>query len=122
MELNFICLNRRERYVICMDIMKAILDIEGKAQGVMNTLEDIREENDKKLQSEIEKIRDGMKKRADEKIGQHKSELEKRSKSDMTELEKVMNERKKALDDTFESNRGRWVKEITDAIVKDDSI
>lgn len=102
--------------------MKAILDIESKAQGIMNTLGDIRAENEKNTEEELKKLKEKAQAETAAKIADYTAELEAKSAQDMAELERSMKERGAALEKTFNDNKSRWVKEITDAIVKDDTL
>lgn len=99
-----------------MDIMKAILDIEEKAQSIMNTTDDIGEEMRRDTEKRIAEIDAGMKKDADEKISVHRANAEKKMKSELESLEKDFGKKLDALENAFAENRARWVKEITDNV------
>lgn len=99
-----------------MDIMKAILDIEEKAQSIMNTTDDIGEEMRRDTEKRIAEIDAGMKKDADEKISVHRAKAEKKMKSELESLEKDFGKKLDALENAFAENRARWVKEITDNV------
>ena len=105
-----------------MDIMKAILDIESKAQGIINTLDEIQEENDKQIAQELKEIEEQMKVRANSKVEEYKAELDEKTHREIIELEKLMDTRRQTLEKTFNEKYKQWVKEITEAVVKDDSL
>ncbi len=99
-----------------MDIMKAILDIEEKAQSIMNTTDDIGEEMRKETEKRIAEINEGMKKDAEEKISIHRANAEKKMKSELETLEADFGKKLGALETAFAENKARWVKEITDNV------
>ena len=103
-----------------MDIMKAILDIENKAQEIeastKHLLAEIKGETDRKIEgiskkaqedaeTEIEKFRETVKSGENDELSRAK-----------VQMDKTLH----LLEMKFEENRDNWIKEITDEIIKGD--
>ncbi len=103
-----------------MDMMKAILDIENKAQEIENSIGslsgDIRLETDKKIEelsktadiegdAQIEKFQKTIKAREDKEYNETKAEM----KAALDLLEKK-----------FVQNREKWIKDIVSEIIEGD--
>lgn len=105
-----------------MDIMKAILDIESKAQGIINTMSDIKTESEANVQQELKRVEAEMECMAVEKIAKHKAKLDVERKEKLLELENFAQEKKIKLEQIYSEKRSAWVEEIFNAVAKGDSV
>lgn len=105
-----------------MDIIKAILDIEEKAQKIVGTLDDIKAESERETEAEIKLMSEDMKARAEAEIEKSRAEAESDLARLTAECDEDMRRRQEVLDKNFEDNRERWIKEITDAVVRNESL
>lgn len=99
-----------------MDIMKAILDIEEKAQSIMNTMEDIGRETAKETEQRLAELDSGMKRDAEEKISEHKEAVQKSADKELKALEDDFGKKRDALENAFAAGKASWIKEITDNV------
>lgn len=102
-----------------MDIMKAILDIESKAQGIMNTLGDIEKNSADELSEKLRLAKEQMEAQNEKKLSEHKANVDKASKREISELDADMEKMRQNLENTFSQNRSRWISSITDEITKE---
>ena len=105
-----------------MDIIKAILDIEDKAQRIVGTLDEMCSENEKEIEAEIESMTAEMKSHAEFEIEKYKNETEEKKNQETEEIERSMQQKKAALEKTFADNRESWLRDITEAIIKDERL
>ncbi len=105
-----------------MDIIKAILDIEEKAQKIVGTLDEMKGENEKDIAAETERMSEEMRKSAEEKIEKAKQSADDEKKRIMSDTEAEIRSKREKLEKLFGDNRERWVREITEAVEKDDSL
>ncbi len=105
-----------------MDIMKAILDIESKAQGIIDTLSDIKTESEAKVQQEIKRVEAEMEAVAVEQIAKHKAKLDVERKDKLLEIENFGQEKKIRLEQIYSEMRSEWVEQIFNAVAKGDSV
>lgn len=103
-----------------MDMMKAILDIEKKAQEIENStcvlMADISRETDKNIQ----KIAEETKKNADAKIEEFRNKEEAFA-LEVQSAVKAENEKTfSSLEEKFAKDRAAWISGITDEIIKGD--
>ena len=103
-----------------MDMLKAILDIEKKAQNIVDTFDSLTQEENEKTQKQLSELEE----KADEEIKLQTAELEARCeeelKSELEENAKVMQDKTGAMEKYFSETRERWVKEITQRIIGGD--
>ena len=103
-----------------MDMLKAILDIEKKAQNIVDTFDSLTQEENEKTQNQLSELEE----KADEEIKLQTAELEAKCeeelKSELKENAKVMQDKTDAMEKNFSENRERWVKEITHRIIGGD--
>ncbi len=101
-----------------MDIIKAILDIEGKAQEIMNTLSDLKVESDAKFRDEFLKIEAEMSKMATEKIEEHRSAIALKRNTELLALENYQKEKREKLEENYKKNHIKWVNDIFNMVIK----
>ncbi|MEG1880164.1 MAG: hypothetical protein RSB38_08340 [Oscillospiraceae bacterium] len=100
-----------------MDIMQTILEIEKKAQGIIDSAENLKAENDAQIELEIE----NMKSSADAKVKTEISQLVQISAAERQEainaIEIEYRKRIEDLDLKCKNNKSKWVSEITQSIL-----
>ena len=105
-----------------MDIMKAILDIEAKAQGIVDRIDDIQKNIDDEIKEEVSAIRMDFCKEAEKKIVECTAETEEKKRAEMLKLEEEAEKKRIELENRFLMLRDEWVGSITNAIVGLDDI
>ena len=105
-----------------MDIMKAILDIENKAQTIMGEMGRFKVEKDEEIKQQLLKIEDDIKKDADKRIADFKREIEEKQISELEMIERYLDEKSKYLLKVYEDNNEAWAQEIFDSVVRNEDI
>ncbi len=102
-----------------MDIMQAILDIEQKAQGIIDSADVLKEEQMAELDAEVERIE----KEANEKLTAEIDEYMNKRKAEIrTKAEKTEQDYQKRLSDlegVCAKKKKTWIDEITKHIIED---
>ncbi len=103
-----------------MDIMKAILDIENKAQEIENSIEslgaDIKKDTDKKILEYTQKAQFEI----DIEIEKFREEIKKSENGELESTKAEMKEALAALEEKYRNNREKWIKEITEKVIEGD--
>lgn len=103
-----------------MDMMKAILDIENKAQEIENSIDslsgDIRRETDEK----IKKLHKKAENEANAEIAKFRADIRADEDHEKEAAESEMKDMLDSLEQKYKENRDKWIKEITEDITKGD--
>lgn len=103
-----------------MDIVKAILEIETKAQEIESSVDElakkIRRETDGKI-AELQKAADSD---SDAKIEKIKTKLASEKAASLDAVKGEMESVQNALMQKYSENREKWIEEITAAVIKGD--
>lgn len=100
-----------------MDIMQAILDIEQKAQGIVDSADELKAVQETELQKEIEGARNKIDADAHMKIAQITDRAAAERQEAVNALEKEYRSKIEALDNRCRENKQRWIDEITAKII-----
>lgn len=100
-----------------MDIMQAIIDIEKKAQGIVDSVDEMKNQNS----SEIEKAVDEINSKYAEKLKKEKNELKAKydviRDKEMTSIERKYADRLEKLDEKCKRDKEKWANNIVDAVI-----
>ncbi len=103
-----------------MDMMKAILDIENKAQEIENSIErfasDIKQETDR----EIEKFSQNAQAEIDVQINKFRETIKEIEEKEYNSTKAEMKEALDFLEEKYTANREKWINEITAEVTKGD--
>lgn len=99
-----------------MDIMQAIIDIENKARGIVDSVDEIKKQNTAEMESEIA----AEKKSLDLKLNAEKEKLKQKydiiRETEMAKAERKFAERLEILEKKSQNGKERWAEEIVSAI------
>ena len=99
-----------------MDMLKAILDIEKKAQKIASTFDLSALEEKQKTEKILEELEEEENLKVNEELSIIKIKNEKELKAELDKNFTLMTERLKAMEKFFEDNEKRWINEITQKI------
>lgn len=105
-----------------MDVLKAILDIEKKAQNVIDTFDSITVEETESIKEELKKLEEDENKDTSLKIEKIKAKNEEYLKTELEKSTALMAEKDKALEKKFSENEKLWISEIIERITGGDVI
>lgn len=100
-----------------MDIMQAILDIEQKAQGIIDSADVLKEQQKQEIEAEIEKLRQKSDAAAKAQISQYVQRTDAERKEQTEKLEEAYRKRLSALDAVCSEKKQGWIDEITKRIL-----
>ena len=100
--------------------MKAILDIEEKAQGIMKTMDDLKLQKTQETEEKLKNLEEQITKEAEKRINQHRERVAEKTKTELSELETFCDNQKTKLKTRYEEKADEWVSEITARIMKDE--
>lgn len=99
-----------------MDMMKAILEIEKKAQAVEASVEKERAELLKATDEKIADFKEKAIAQSNEKIAAKEAAIEKERKAEEARLRERSETEKASLEAMYSENKDKWVKEISEKI------
>lgn len=100
-----------------MDIMQAILDIEQKAQGVIESADELKAVQEAELEKELASMRDKIDADAHMRIAQITDRAAAERQEEINALEKEYRSKIEALDNKCKENKQKWIDEITLRII-----
>lgn len=99
-----------------MDIMQAIIDIEKKAQGIMDSVDEMKKQNSAVIEAAV----DEMNARTDARLEEQKAELKEKydviRDKEMTKIERKYADLIEKLDERCKSGKDKWTDEIVNAV------
>lgn len=100
-----------------MDIMQAIIDIEKKAQGIVDSVDEMKKQNSEDIDAAINEINE----KTDAKLKEQQSELKAKydviRDKEMTKVERMYADRLEKLDERCKSGKAEWTAEIVNAVI-----
>lgn len=99
-----------------MDIMQAIIDIEQKAQGIVKTTDELKDQHNEKLADELKALDDEMKQKLAAESDRLRREYNSIRDEEMTKTERKYAEKFEKLEDICNKNRNKWVSDIVNAV------
>lgn len=99
-----------------MDIMQAIIDIEQKAQGIVKTTDELKDQHNEKLSDELKALDDEMKQKLAAESDRLRREYNSIRDEEMTKTERKYAEKFEKLEDICNKNRSKWVSDIVNAV------
>ena len=105
-----------------MDMLKAILDIEKKAQEIAGTYDKNVLEETKKTEKILKELEEAESLKAKEELALALKLHEKYFKTKNEEIINIMKEKSGRLEQIFEEKREIWINEITQKIIGGDSL
>lgn len=103
-----------------MDMMKAILDIENKAQEIEASSKVLSAELKRETDSKIEEMSKKAENDAKIEIERYRETVKSGEEKELSEAKMQMDKTLASLENKFQENRGKWIEEITDEIIKGD--
>lgn len=103
-----------------MDMMKAILDIENKAQEIEASTKVLAAEIKSETDSKIEEISKKAQKDAEIEIEKYRETVKSGEDKELSEAKMQMDKTLAALEEKFKQSREKWIEEITGEIIKGD--
>lgn len=103
-----------------MDIMQAIIDIEKKAQGIVDSVDEMKKQNSAVIEASVEE----MNAKTDSKLKEQKAELKAKydviRDKEMTSIERKYADRLEKLDEKCKLGKEKWVNDIVNAVIGTD--
>lgn len=100
-----------------MDIMQAILDIEQKAQGIVDSAEELKESRKTVLENEIKEMENKAAAELRSRRERMEREAAEKRREAMENLEKSYAEKLETLDKKCAANKEKWIDDIVNAVI-----
>ncbi|MDO5310845.1 MAG: hypothetical protein Q4E94_02955 [Clostridia bacterium] len=100
-----------------MDIMQAIIDIERKAQGIVDSVDELKSRSDEAVKAELAKKEAELTRKIDAKKEQLKSKYDIIRDKEMSGIERKYADKLEALDDKCRKGKKKWTDELVRAVI-----
>lgn len=100
-----------------MDIMQAIMDIEQKAQGILDDTDELRANQEAILQQELQDKEQKTQECIVEQLKQAEFRIAADRQDEMERLESAYEKKLEALEIACQANQNKWIQQITQAII-----
>ncbi len=104
-----------------MDMMKAILDIENKAQEIENSIDSLSANIKKETEQKIEVLLKNAEFESDAQIEKFRETIKEREEDECNEIKAKLKASLDSLEAKYTENREKWIREITDEVIKGDT-
>ena len=103
-----------------MDMMKAILDIEARAQKVEDSIDALAAKIKLETDEKIKQIQSEAEADAEAEIAAVKNRLDKEKQAEIEKTKSDMKLVSDELEKKFTQNRDKWIKEITEKVITEE--
>lgn len=100
-----------------MDMMKAILDIEARAQEVEDSIDSLKAKIKLETDEKIKQMQSEADAEAEAEIAAAKDKIDKEKQAEIEAVKAEMKLVSDSLEKNFTKNRNRWIEEITQRII-----
>lgn len=100
-----------------MDIMQAIIDIERKAQGIVDSVDELKSRSNEAVKVELARKEAELTRKIDEKKEQLKSKYDIIRDKEMSGIERKYADKLEALDDKCMKGKEKWTEELVRAVI-----